>query len=307
MTPAETTSATLSAPRAFWSAVSRRMADYWAMTKPEVNFLVVLTSLAGFYLGSSRPLDLLLLLNMMAGTFLVASGTAVLNEVIEHSHDANMRRTASRPIPAGRVRPGEGLILGLALSAAGGIYLDLATNRLACFIALLTLAMYLVIYTPLKRKTPLCTLVGSVPGAMPPLIGWAAARGSLSFEAWILFAILFLWQFPHFTAIAWMYRQDYNRAGYVMLPPADHKGRFMATQVVGFSLLLIPISLIPAMAGHAGRVYLIGAAVLGVVFLYYGIRLALSRSNVLARRVVLASVIYLPLVFILLMMNKVRA
>ncbi|MDE3181434.1 MAG: heme o synthase [Acidobacteriota bacterium] len=285
----------------------QRLRDYWAMTKPEVNFLVVLTSVAGFYLGAGGSLRVGLLLNMVLGTFLVASGTATLNEYVERDHDAKMRRTASRPIPAGRVKPAEGLALGLLLSAAGGVYLDLTTNRLACAIALLTLVFYIVFYTPLKRKTPLCTLIGSVPGAMPPLIGWAAARGNLSSEAWILFAILFFWQFPHFTAIAWMYRQDYTRAGYQMLPPGDEKGRFMSTQVLGFSLLLIPVSLIPVMMGHAGMVYLAGAAVLGVIFLYYGIRLALSRSNRLARRVVLASVLYLPLVYILMMADRIRA
>ncbi|MGH9450360.1 MAG: heme o synthase [Terriglobia bacterium] len=307
MMPAPARPQTILAPRSIRSAILQRLADYWIMTKPEVNFLVVLSGVAGFYIASSGPLRVGLLLNMVLGTFLVASGTATLNEYIERSHDARMRRTANRPIPAGRIRPAEGLAAGLLLSAAGGIYLDLTTNRLACFIALLTLVSYLAIYTPLKRKTPLCTLVGSLPGAMPPLIGWAAARGSLSFEAWILFAILFFWQFPHFTAIAWMYRQDYTRAGYLMLPPGDRKGRFMATQVLGFSLLLIPVSLIPVMMGQAGRIYLVGAAVLGLAFLYYGFRFAVSRSNVLARRVVLASVVYLPLVFILMMINKVPA
>jgi len=307
MTRAQNNPQTISAPRLTWDVVMQRLADYWMMTKPEVNFLVVLSSVVAFYIASTGPLQVGLLLNMVLGTFLVASGTATLNEYIERSYDARMRRTANRPIPSGRVRPLEGLVLGLLLSAAGGIYLDLTTNPLACFIALLTLAAYLVLYTPLKRKTPLCTLVGSFPGAMPPLIGWAAARGSLSFEAWILFAILFLWQFPHFTAIAWMYRQDYRRAGYLMLPPADQKGRFMATQVLGFSLLLIPVSLIPVMMGHAGRIYLVGATVLGVSFLYYGVRFAISRSNLLARRVMLASVVYLPLVYILMMLDKIPA
>lgn len=307
MTTAPVNPQTIPAPRAARRVVTQRLADYWMMTKPEVNFLVVLSSVAGFYLGSPGSIRLVLLLNMVVGTFLVASGTAALNEYIERSYDARMRRTANRPIPAGRIMPLEGLAVGLLLSAVGGIYLGVTTNRLACGIALLTLASYLVLYTPLKRKTPLCTLVGSLPGAMPPLIGWAAARGSLSFEAWILFAILFLWQFPHLTAIAWMYRQDYTRAGYLMLPPGDQKGRFMATQVLGFSLLLIPVSLIPVLMGQAGRVYLVGAAVLGVIFLYYGIRFAVSRSNALARRVVLASVVYLPLVFILMMLNKIPA
>lgn len=290
-----------------WPAIRQRAADYWMMTKPEVNFLVVASSLVGFYLASSGPLRIGLLLNTLLGTLLVASGTATLNEYMERSHDGKMRRTAARPLPAGRIHPLEGLGFGLALSIAGGIYLDLTTNRLACFIALLTLVLYLLLYTPLKRRTPMCTLIGAIPGAMPPLIGWAAARGSLSFEAWILYVILFLWQFPHFSAIAWMYRQDYTRAGYLMLPPSDQKGRFMATQVIGFSLLLIPVTIMPALMGQAGRIYLVGAVMLGLAFLYFGARLAFSRSNALARRLVLASVVYLPLIYLLMIVNKTSA
>lgn len=284
-----------------------KLADYWMLTKPEVNLLVVISTLAGFYLGSNGPLRLTLLLNTLLGTFLVASGTATLNEYLERGHDARMRRTANRPLPAGRLHASEALIFGLLLSVGGGIYLALTANALASFLALVTLVSYLAIYTPLKRKTPLCTVVGAFPGAMPPLIGWAAARGSLSFEAWILYLILFLWQFPHFTAIAWMYRNDYTRAGYLMLPPADREGRFMATQVAGFALLLIPVSILPAMLGHAGLVYLFGAFVLGLGFLYYGARLAIAKTNPLARRVLLASVVYLPLVYALLMVNKLPA
>lgn len=290
-----------------WSRPLSKFADYWMLTKPEVNLLVVMSALVGFYLGAAGPIHLSLLLNTLFGTFLVASGTATLNEYIERAHDARMRRTANRPLPSGRLSPGEALCFGILLSAGGGIYLDLTVNRLASFLALLTLALYLAFYTPLKRKTPLCTLIGAIPGAMPPLIGWAAARGSLSFEAWILCAMLFLWQFPHFTAIAWMYRHDYSRAGYLMLPPADQEGRFMATQVAGFSLLLIPVSVIPTLLGQAGLVYLFGAIILGIGFLYYACRLAISRSNLVARRVLLASVIYLPLLFILMMVNKLPA
>lgn len=277
------------------------------LTKPEVNFLVVASTLAGFYLGSQGPLDWTMLINTLAGTFLVASGTATLNEYFERHHDAGMRRTARRPLPAGRLSAAEGLSFGLLLSVAGGLYLAWAVNGLASFLALVTLASYLLIYTPLKRKTPLCTLAGALPGAMPPLIGWAAARGSLAFEAWVLYAILFFWQFPHFTAIAWLYRKDYSRAGYVMLPPADHEGRFMATQVLGFSLLLIPVSIIPSLLGQAGWLYLIGALALGILFLYHGARLAVGRSAVLARRVLLASVVYLPLIYALMVVDKMLA
>src|SRR5487761_1487317 len=283
--------------------LKRRLADYWMLTKPEVNFLVVASTLVGFYLGSNGPLRWALMLNTLLGTFLVASGTATLNEYVERHHDACMKRTARRPLPAGRLSAAEGLWFGLLLSAAGGLYLAWTVNGLAS----LTLAVYLLLYTPLKRETPLCTLVGALPGAMPPLIGWAAARGNLAFEAWILYAILFFWQFPHFTAIAWLYRKDYNRAGYLMLPPADHEGRFMATQVMGFSLLLIPVSIIPVLLGQAGSLYLIGAVSLGLLFFYHGARLAMTRTAPLARRVLLASVVYLPLIYALMMVDKLLA
>ncbi|MGH9438783.1 MAG: heme o synthase [Terriglobia bacterium] len=277
------------------------------LTKPEVNFLVIASTLVGFYLGSQGPLRWALLFNTLVGTFLVASGTATLNEYFERHHDARMKRTARRPLPSGRLSAAEGLCFGLLLSITGGFYLAWTVNGLASFLALLTLASYLLLYTPLKRKTPLCTLVGALPGAMPPLIGWAAARGSLAFEAWVLYAILFFWQFPHFTAIAWLYRKDYSRAGYVMLPPADNKGRFMATQVLGFSLLLIPVSIIPTLLGQAGSLYLIGAVALGLLFLYHGARLAIVRSAPLARRVLLASVVYLPLIYALMVVDKLLA
>ncbi len=277
------------------------------LTKPEVNALVVASTLVGFYLGSQGPLRVGVLLSALFGTFLVASGTATLNEVVEREYDARMKRTASRPIPAGRLSAREGLNFGLLLSAAGGLTLAWAVNALASFLAIVTLLSYLLIYTPLKRKTPLCTMVGALPGAMPPLIGWAAARGSLSFEAWILYILLFFWQFPHFTAIAWLYRHDYRRAGYLMLPPADNEGRFMATQVAGFSLLLIPVSIIPALAGHAGALYVAGAVVLGAMFFYHGARLAIVRSAPLARRVLLASIIYLPLIYSLMIVDRMIA
>jgi heme o synthase len=284
-----------------------KIADYWMLTKPEVNFLVLISVLAGFYLASSGPLHWLLLSSTLAGTLLVASGTATLNEYMERNYDAQMRRTAKRPLPAGRLSSREGLVFGLILSVSGSVVLALAVNALASCLAILTLLSYLVIYTPLKRKSVLCTLVGAAPGAIPPLIGWAAARGSLSYEAWVLYFMLFLWQFPHFMSIAWMYRRDYERAGYFMLPPSDYAGRTMALQVVVFSVLLIPVSLIPAIVGEVGLTYLFGAVILGLLLLYHGARLAVGRSNALARRVLMASVIYLPLVYLLMMVSKVPA
>ena len=283
----------------------RALGDYWKLTKPEVNFLVLVSVLVGFDLGRPSAVDWTLLFFTLLGTLLVASGTGTLNQYLERVFDGRMRRTVERPLPAGRVSPSGALVFGLLLAVIGGVLLALQVNILASFLAIVTLATYLLIYTPLKRRTPLCTVVGAFPGAMPPLIGWAAARGSVSAEAWILYALLFFWQFPHFLAIAWMYREDYERAGYLMLPQGDHEGRAMAWQVVAFSLLLIPASLLPGLVGEAGSVYLIGAVALGLAFLYCGGRLAFSRTRPCARQVLLASIIYLPLLFSLMMADKV--
>ena len=244
-------------------------------------------------------------IHTLLGTLLVAGGTGTLNQYVERRYDAQMRRTARRPLAAGKLEPSAALRFGILLSCAGGIYLAVAVNALASLLAALTLVSYLFLYTPLKRKTPLCTLVGAFPGAMPPLIGWAAASGTLSFEAWVLYGIVFLWQFPHFMAIAWMYREDYNRAGYLVLPYGERRGPFMAWQSLVAPLALIPLSLTPTFLGHAGSIYLIGALLLGSGFFYYGARLALRRSNVIARRLLFASIVYLPLVFVLMVLDKV--
>jgi len=281
------------------------VSDYWTLTKPEVNVLVLASTLAGFYLGSRGPLSGLRLAHTLLGTLLVASGTATLNQFIEREYDARMRRTANRPLPAGRLAPSWALGFGVLLSVTGALDLALAVNALSSLLAVLTMGSYLAFYTPLKRRTPLCTLVGAFPGAMPPLIGWAAARGSLSREAWVLYAVLFLWQFPHFLGIAWMYREDYARAGYLMLPPKDVEGRFTGREIFAFTLLLLPVSLMPVLLGQAGVVYLVGATLVGLAFLLCGARLAHSRSNALARCLVLASVIYLPLLFALMMVDKI--
>jgi len=245
-----------------------------------------------------------LLFHTLMGTLLVASGTGTLNQYLERRTDAFMRRTANRPLPAGRLTHQEALWFGILLSVVGGAELWIAANPLTSVLALATLATYLIFYTPLKRQTPLCTLVGAFPGAMPPLIGWAAVRNGLSGQAWVLYAILFLWQFPHLLAIAWMYREDYARAGLQMLPRHDHDGRATVRQIITYTLALLPVSLIPAFTGHAGKVYLVGAGILGVGFLYYGARLAAERTNVLAKQLLMASIIYLPLVFALLMFDR---
>ena len=283
-----------------------RLADYWTLTKPEVNFLVLVSTLVGFYLASRGGLDFSRLFHTLMGTLLVASGTGTLNQYIERQSDKQMRRTANRPLPAGRLGSAEALWFGIVLAGLGGWELWVFANPLASSLALLTLGTYLLAYTPLKKRTPLCTLVGAFPGAMPPLIGWAAVRNSLGLEAWALYAILFLWQFPHLLAIAWMYREDYARASLQLLPRNDREGRTTAWQILGYSLALIPASLMPVFLGQAGKVYLVGALVLGLGFFHFGMRLALQRSNSLARRLVLASIVYLPLVFGLLMVDKTR-
>jgi len=281
-----------------------KVADYWSLTKPEVNSLVVASTLAGFYLAWRGPMNYTLMIHTLLGTLLVASGTATLNQWVEREFDARMRRTANRPLPAGRLSSSEALWFGIGLSVAGGLELALAVNILASFLALLTLASYLLLYTPLKRKTSYCTLVGAFPGAMPPLIGWAAARGNLNLEAWILYALLFFWQFPHFLSIAWMYREDYERAGLLMLPPNDPQGRLAARQILATSIALLPVSLLPTLLGQLGMTYFFGALALGLAILYYGASTAMVRSKVMARRLLLASVFYLPLVFGLMILDK---
>ena len=282
-----------------------KLADYWTLTKPEVNSLVIASTLAGFYLGWRGAMNYWMMFHTLAGTLLVASGTATLNQWMEREHDARMRRTANRPLPAGRLSSAEAFWFGILLSVGGGLYLGLAVNLLASALALLTLASYLLLYTPLKRKTPYCTLVGAFPGAMPPLIGWAAARGSLSLEAWVLYAILFFWQFPHLLSIAWMYREDYARAGLLMLPQNDPQGRRAAQQILATSIVLLPISLLPNLLGQVGWIYFLGALPLGLALLYYGVLTAKVRSKPLARRLLLASVFYLPLIFGLMIVDKI--
>jgi protoheme IX farnesyltransferase len=283
------------------------VSDYWALTKPEINFLIAIATFAGFYLGLPAELHrfpFMLLINTLIGTLLVSSGASTLNQYVERRFDAQMRRTARRPLADGRLEPSSVLLFGILLSFAGGMYLAVAVNAKASLIALFTLASYLEVYTPLKRKTPLCTFVGALPGAMPPLIGWAAASGTLSFEAFVLWAVLFLWQFPHFMAIAWMYREDYARAGYLVLPQGEQSGRFMSWQALVASLGLIPVSLSPTVIGGAGLLYFAVAIMLSLGLLYYSARLAYQRSTTAARKLLMASIVYLPLVLLLMVLDK---
>jgi heme o synthase len=277
------------------------LSDYWALTKPEVNFLILITTGVGFYLGcgnEARPLSVISLFNTLLGTLLVASGTGTLNQYIEREFDAQMRRTARRPAAAGRLKPQAVLVFGIALAAVGSVYLAATVNGLASALAVLTLLTYLFLYTPLKRKTPLCVLVGAFPGAMPPLIGWAAASGRLNSEAWMLYAILFLWQFPHFMAIAWMYREDYDRAGYLVLPKGNARVPFMTLEALLPLLALVAISMVQSPTRHA-VIYYCAGALLCLGFLYFGLEFVLRRSRSAARRLLAASIVYLPLLFVL--------
>jgi heme o synthase len=280
-----------------------KLRDYCTLTKPEVNLLILMTTSAGYYLACRGPLNIGGLLNTLVGTLLVASGTATLNQWMERAWDGQMRRTANRPLPSGRLSARKAFLFGVLLSIAGGLYLAVVVNRPAAVIAISTLLSYLLIYTPLKRRTPLCTLLGAFPGAMPTLIGWAGASARVDSKAWFLFAILLLWQFPHFLAIAIMYREDYARAGYRMLPNFDLDSRFTCVEILGFTVILVATTMLPIL-DRGGPIYVTGMLLAGIFFLYHGIRLARSTSKVLASRVVHASVLYLPIVLAMIAARK---
>ena len=282
--------------------------NYWTLTKPEINFLIGLATAAAFVVGNGEPLarfPWVLLVHTLLGTVLVASGAGALNQVIERQFDAQMRRTSRRPIAAGRIEPIHALVFGMLLSLVGCTYLALAVRPAASLLAVLTLVCYLFLYTPLKRRTPMCTLVGAFPGAMPVLIGYVAAAGKLNSPAWLLYAILFLWQFPHFMAIAWMYREDYARAGYEVLPHGREKALFMGWQSVLPSVALVLVTVAPLVLRHASPAITGGTLLLSLSFLYFAARLAVVRSNAAARRLLLASVFYLPSMFVFQVLTKV--
>jgi protoheme IX farnesyltransferase len=274
--------------------------------KARLTILVLLTTLVGFYLGYSGPMDFLLLFHTMLGTALLASGAAALNQLLEREHDARMERTEDRPLPSGRMQPETVLILGGLLGGLGLIYLALAVNLLTSLLGAITLASYLFIYTPLKRITTLNTIVGAIPGALPPLMGWAAARNGISLGGWSLFAILFFWQLPHFLAIAWIYRDQYARAGFVMLPVVDPAGERTGRQALSHTLGLLPVSLGPVLFHLAGPVYLCGALVLGLVFLWFAFQFSRQLSRSSARQLFFVSILYLPLLLGLMVFDKVK-
>jgi protoheme IX farnesyltransferase len=288
-------------------AVSRpttRFSDFVALTKPRLNVLVVATSAAGYYLGARGDVDLLAMAYAAVGTALVAGGASALNQVYECNTDALMRRTRLRPLPNRRVAPAEATVFGLALGGAGLALLGARTNLLAALLALATLVIYLIVYTPLKRRSSLATLVGAVPGALPPIIGWAASHGSISAGGGALFAIVFLWQIPHFMAIAWMYRDDYRSAGFPMLPVLEPDGRRTGRQAVLYSVALIPASLVPTFVGVSGPIYAVIALALGCALLWLAVRFALARDDASARRLFFASIIYLPAIWTAMIVNR---
>jgi len=286
------------------SRIGRSLASYLALTKPRITLTIVLTAMAGFCIGSPRPLGYAGLIHLAVGITLLSSGIATLNQYLERRLDGLMRRTKNRPLPSGKLEPNQALFFGVALSAVAEVYIYLLLNPLTAVLGLVAFTSYLFLYTPLKTRSSLSTAVGAIPGAIPPLMGWTAACDELSLGGWVLFAILFLWQFPHFLSIAWLYREDYERAGIVMLPVIEPEGKITARQIVSYTLMLLPVSLIPTWLGLAGSIYLFGALILGAWFLYASVRAALSRSKPQARRLLQASVLYLPLLFALMVLNR---
>ena len=277
------------------SGSSGKLWSYVVLTKPDVTFLVVITTVAGFYLGSTGAINWSLMLNTLLATMLVAGGTAALNQYVEREMDAVMRRTASRPLPAGTLQPRDVMIFGVSTIIIGGLWLALAVNGISALVALATTLLYLGAYTPLKTRTPLATAVGAIPGALPPLIGWAAARGSLSLGGWVLFAILFFWQFPHFMAIAWMYREDYARAGIKMLPVVDPKGNSTFRQIVTTSTILVWVSALPTVIGMTGISYFFAALALGMLLLQVSLWANRHRTNARAKWLMHATVAHIPI------------
>ena len=265
--------------------------------------MLVLTSAAGFYLGSQGNFDFLLFINSIIGITLLAFGVATLNQFIERRTDALMERTAKRPIPTQKVTPAEALVFGLILTVSAEIYLAFLVNALTAVLGLIVIVGYVLLYTPLKTKTSASTAIGAIPGAMPPLMGWTSSANEITLGAWVLFALLFLWQFPHFLAIAWMYKEQYRKAGILMLPVVEPEGRLTAIQIVTFTVMLIPISLAPFFIGVAGMVYLVGASILGLWFLISSIQTARAKSVEKARKLLLVSVLYLPIIFALMVFN----
>jgi protoheme IX farnesyltransferase len=280
-----------------------KLAAYVELTKPRIALMLVLTSAAGFYLGSTSNFNVVLFVNAMIGIALLAFGVATLNQVWERKTDALMERTAKRPLPTQKISVTEALVFGVLFCLVAEIYLAFLVNSLTAILGLIVIVGYVLMYTPLKTRTSASTAIGAIPGAMPPLMGWTASANEISLGAWALFAMLFLWQFPHFLAIAWMYKEQYAKAGILMLPVIEPEGKITAQQIVIFTILLLPVSLAPFFLGFAGLIYLIGAALLGFWFLAASIKTARAKTVAEARKLLLVSVLYLPLIFALMVFN----
>src|SRR5690606_33325681 len=281
-----------------------RIAAFVELTKPRIAVMLVLTAAAGFFLGSVGSVDLALFLNTMIGIALLAFGVATLNQWYERRTDRLMDRTAERPLPSGKVSPNEALVFGLLQCAVAEVYLYFLVNPLTAFLGLTVIVGYVLLYTPLKTRTSASTAIGAIPGAMPPLMGWTGAANEITLGAWTLFVLLFLWQFPHFFAIAWMYREDYKRAGILVLPVVEDRGAIAARQIVLFAVMMVPVSFAPCFLGISGTICRIGAALLGVWFLWVSIRAARAKSVAMARKLMFATRLYLPLIFGLMVLNS---
>lgn len=288
-----------------YGSTRQRVLDYVALTKPGLVAMVLVTTAVGYYLGSTAGVDPGRMIATILATGLAAGGTLALNQYLERDLDAMMERTHLRPLPDGRLQPIEALVFGTVLTSAGLLYLTVAVHPLAGLVTATTVVSYLFLYTPLKTKTSLCTMVGAIPGALPPLTGWAAARGELGLEAWVLFSILFLWQLPHSLAIAWLYREDYARAETRLLPVVEPDGRSTGRQIVANSVALLAVGMLPTILGMAGPVYFVAATVFGLALVVFSLRMARDRTSVAARRLLFATLIYLPLLLGVMAVDKV--
>ena len=279
-------------------------ADLWELTKPGINALVLVTAAVGSYLASEGRLDIQLLIWTLGGTALLSGGTNALNQYAERVADTRMKRTRDRPLPAGRLQPGLALTFAVSISVAGVLVLALLVNPLTALLGVVALVVYIFAYTPLKQRTSLCTIVGAIPGAIPPMMGWTAVSGRVDVLAWVLFAIVFLWQLPHFLAIAWLYRADYAKAGLPMLPVVDPEGIRTGHQIILYSLALLPVSLLTTILDVTGAIYFFGALTLGVGLIALGVGVAVARTGLYAKRLFFASIVYLPALLILMVIDK---
>lgn len=285
--------------------VSARLADFWEMTKPGITLMVVLTAGLGFLLAEQGSFHFLLLLHTLIGTGLISAGGSVLNHVLERDTDALMERTANRPLPTGRMNPDVALSFGVLLTVAGLVELALAVNLLTALLGAVAVAGYVFVYTPLKRISSLATVIGAVPGAIPPMMGWSAVRNELDAAAWVLFGILFFWQLPHFLAIAWLCREDYARGGFPMLTVLDPEGVRTGRQAILYGAALVPVSLLPSLLGLMGTIYFVGALAFGLAYLGFSFAFAQARSNPGARRLMLASLLYFPALLLVMLLDRV--